>query len=511
MRRRFDEIVEFSALANFIDMPLRTYSTGMVARLAFAVATTVDADIYLLDEVLSVGDESFGMRCAERIERFRLEGGTILLVSHSLPTVERLCREALWLHEGRVMARGPASEVVGMYQAGVSSPSFASRFGEVAAVGPRILLVPGAAGAGPIADAAPDGGLTAQLAALGQADRVRVLAPARSEGRATPAAAGGPDQDVDDAVAWADLVLIHGGAGLGGPAVRAAVGAAQTAKALVVCRYVTAGPVGAAARWVLERADAVLVPDDAGAERLHALVPRARAAVAAPGEEAGRAIAAWGSSLTNGGRVDSPDVGPTAASGVPGAPGAALEQRVRDLERSLESALGELARVHGSRLWRLGASYWKVRPAMVRAWRRVTHPVEAIRVAAPPLLPVRLRSRLVRALRAGRRNPPAPAPDPSRVDALLDRLASAPDRYPTLLVLPIIEWGFRHQRPQQLAAALAARGWPVLYASCTFDVDAHAVSISQEPGVEGSGASACRALAGSTSTGTRSTRAAWRE
>ena len=130
MRRRFDDIVEFSALANFIDMPLRTYSTGMVARLAFAVATTVDADIYLLDEVLSVGDESFGVRCAERIERFRLEGGTILLVSHSLPTVERLCREALWLHEGRVMARGPASEVVATYQAGVSSPSFANRFGE---------------------------------------------------------------------------------------------------------------------------------------------------------------------------------------------------------------------------------------------------------------------------------------------------------------------------------------------------------------------------------------------
>jgi ABC-2 type transport system ATP-binding protein/lipopolysaccharide transport system ATP-binding protein len=128
MRRRFDEIVEFSALANFIDMPLRTYSTGMVARLAFSVATTVDADIYLLDEVLSVGDESFGMRCQERIERFRRDGGTILLVSHNLPTVERLCRQALWLHEGRVMARGPAPEVVGQYHAGAFSPSFAGRF-----------------------------------------------------------------------------------------------------------------------------------------------------------------------------------------------------------------------------------------------------------------------------------------------------------------------------------------------------------------------------------------------
>lgn len=130
MRRRFDEIVEFSALANFIDMPLRTYSTGMVARLAFAVATTVDADIYLLDEVLSVGDEAFGARCAERIEQFRRDGGTILLVSHNLPTVERLCRQALWLHEGRVMARGPASDVIGQYKTGKVSPSFASRFEE---------------------------------------------------------------------------------------------------------------------------------------------------------------------------------------------------------------------------------------------------------------------------------------------------------------------------------------------------------------------------------------------
>ena len=129
MSRRFEEIVEFSALANFIEMPLRTYSTGMVARLAFAVATTVDADIYLLDEILSVGDESFGARCQERIERFRRDGGTILLVSHSLPTVEKLCRQAMWLHEGRVMAVGAASDVVAQYQTGVSSPSFAGRFG----------------------------------------------------------------------------------------------------------------------------------------------------------------------------------------------------------------------------------------------------------------------------------------------------------------------------------------------------------------------------------------------
>lgn len=115
MVRRFDEIVAFAGLEEFIDAPLRTYSTGMVARLAFSIATSVDADILLLDEILSVGDEVFRRRCRRRIEQFRRSGATIVLVSHDLPTIERFCSQALLLHEGRVVAAGPTADVVRAY------------------------------------------------------------------------------------------------------------------------------------------------------------------------------------------------------------------------------------------------------------------------------------------------------------------------------------------------------------------------------------------------------------
>ncbi len=352
-------------------------------------------------------------------------------------------------------------------------------------MGPRILLVSGAVDPGPSADGAFGCSLPSHLERFVPAESVRMLPPGRTEPKATSVPNGDPDRDLDDAVAWADLVLIHGSAGLGEPAVRAATCAAHMAKALVVCHYLPAERERAAVNWVLESADAVLVPDDAGVARLQALAPRAHAVVAAPGEEAERAIEVWGSSRTSGGRVESPAVAPTARSEPSGMTVAAFEQRIRDLERSLESALGELARIHGSRLWRVGEFYWKVLPAMLLVWRRLTHPVEAIRVAAPRFLPVRLRSRLVQALRAGRRQPPASAPDPSRTGAALNRLTSTPESHPTLLFLPIIEWEFRHQRPQQLATALAARGWPVLYASCKFEVGARAVSVSPEPVADG--------------------------
>ncbi len=120
MLARYDEIIDFSGIEDFIDSPLRTYSTGMVARLAFAVATTVDADILLLDEVLSVGDEAFRAKCAKRINDFRGRGVTILYVSHDLKSVEKLCSRALWLDHGRVRAIGPAEEVVVAYKAEVT-------------------------------------------------------------------------------------------------------------------------------------------------------------------------------------------------------------------------------------------------------------------------------------------------------------------------------------------------------------------------------------------------------
>jgi ABC-type polysaccharide/polyol phosphate transport system ATPase subunit len=120
MEERLDEIVAFADLDEFIDQPIRTYSTGMVARLAFAVATTVDAQILLLDEVLAVGDESFRIKCQQRLQSFRDAGITILLVSHDLAAVERMCDEVLWLDKGSVRAFGRSEEIVAAYRDSVA-------------------------------------------------------------------------------------------------------------------------------------------------------------------------------------------------------------------------------------------------------------------------------------------------------------------------------------------------------------------------------------------------------
>ncbi len=120
MEARLDEIVEFADLGDFINQTIRTYSTGMVARLAFAVATTVDAQILLLDEVLAVGDASFRLKCQHRLEAFREGGITILLVSHDLTAVESMCDEVLWLDKGSVRAYGPAVEIVPRYRESVA-------------------------------------------------------------------------------------------------------------------------------------------------------------------------------------------------------------------------------------------------------------------------------------------------------------------------------------------------------------------------------------------------------
>lgn len=115
MEASFASILEFSGLEEFIDAPLRTYSTGMVARLGFAVATARFADIFLVDEVLSVGDAAFQRKCIERIEGYREQGATILFVSHSIDTVKEVCQQALWLDKGRVVKAGPAGEVGAAY------------------------------------------------------------------------------------------------------------------------------------------------------------------------------------------------------------------------------------------------------------------------------------------------------------------------------------------------------------------------------------------------------------
>src|SRR5579864_3811773 len=112
---RFDEIVDFAELREFIDAPVKTYSSGMYMRLGFAVAIHVDPDVLLVDEVLAVGDEGFTHKCLDKFAELRRRGRTILLVTHALSLVERFCDEALWLDSGRVRAHGDPRRVIDAY------------------------------------------------------------------------------------------------------------------------------------------------------------------------------------------------------------------------------------------------------------------------------------------------------------------------------------------------------------------------------------------------------------
>lgn len=112
---RFDEIVAFAEMEEFIDAPAKTYSSGMYMRLAFSVAVSVDPDILLIDEVLAVGDESFQRKCLARINDFKDRGKTILFVSHGMETVRGLCEEAVWLDKGTLKAKGPSEGVIDQY------------------------------------------------------------------------------------------------------------------------------------------------------------------------------------------------------------------------------------------------------------------------------------------------------------------------------------------------------------------------------------------------------------
>lgn len=114
---RYSGIVDFAELWDFIDAPLRTYSSGMISRLGFAIATDANADILILDEVLSVGDADFQKKSLERIYRFRREGATILFVSHDLAAVETMCGRVVWLDHGEIKANGLATDVIRQYKA----------------------------------------------------------------------------------------------------------------------------------------------------------------------------------------------------------------------------------------------------------------------------------------------------------------------------------------------------------------------------------------------------------
>jgi homopolymeric O-antigen transport system ATP-binding protein len=115
IKQKIPEILEFAEIGDFIEAPLRTYSSGMVARLGFSVATAWLPDILILDEVLSVGDAAFAQKCTERLRSFRESGATVLLVSHSVDTVRSLCQQALLLEHGNVLEIGPADAICEKY------------------------------------------------------------------------------------------------------------------------------------------------------------------------------------------------------------------------------------------------------------------------------------------------------------------------------------------------------------------------------------------------------------
>lgn len=115
MERRLPEIIEFAGIGEFVDQPVRSYSSGMFVRLAFAMATSVEPDILVIDEALSVGDGVFARRSFDRIMALRERGATVLFCSHSTYQIESLCQRVLWLDQGRVRMLGPAAEVVAAY------------------------------------------------------------------------------------------------------------------------------------------------------------------------------------------------------------------------------------------------------------------------------------------------------------------------------------------------------------------------------------------------------------
>lgn len=127
---RFDEIVEFAGIRDFLDEPVKSFSSGMIVRLGFSIAAHVDPEILLVDEVLSVGDEAYTHRCLERIAEFQKQGKTIAVVSHDLHLVGSLCPRVLRLSRGRLAADAPAAEAIGRYREEVAREEGRARFGE---------------------------------------------------------------------------------------------------------------------------------------------------------------------------------------------------------------------------------------------------------------------------------------------------------------------------------------------------------------------------------------------
>ena len=153
MEDRFGQIVEFSELGEFIDTPIKHYSSGMTMRLGFAVAVHVDPDILLTDEVLAVGDEAFQRKCLDYISGLRRRGVTIIFVSHALEAVRGLCRRVIWLDHGKVIADGPAGEVIDRYLAYENEKHAERVRAEQTGTQPHKILAPVAMEVAPESDA----------------------------------------------------------------------------------------------------------------------------------------------------------------------------------------------------------------------------------------------------------------------------------------------------------------------------------------------------------------------
>lgn len=116
MKEKFDEIIEFAELQEFVEVPLKNFSSGMVARLGFSIATLVKPEILIVDEILAVGDFLFQQKCEQRIQEMMSGGTTVLIVSHSIEQIERLCHRVMWLEHGKVKMIGETEEVCGAYK-----------------------------------------------------------------------------------------------------------------------------------------------------------------------------------------------------------------------------------------------------------------------------------------------------------------------------------------------------------------------------------------------------------
>ena len=116
MDEKFDQIVEFSEMQEFLDTPMKNYSSGMVARVGFAIATMTTPDILIVDEILSVGDFHFQQKCEDRIAQMLKDNTTVIIVSHSIEQIERLCKHCVWLEKGKIRMIGDAAEVCTAYK-----------------------------------------------------------------------------------------------------------------------------------------------------------------------------------------------------------------------------------------------------------------------------------------------------------------------------------------------------------------------------------------------------------